>query len=65
MWYHRQLLQVDTNISTNFTNYDPEYDPPFPPDLFTMNQLKSGAVLFYIIGTLKQNFFNYLVLLIH
>ena len=53
MWFHRHLLQVDTNISTNFTDYDPEYDRPFPPDLFTIEQLKSGAVLFYIIGTLK------------
>lgn len=25
-------------------------DPMFPPDLFTMDQIKSGAVIFYIWG---------------
>ena len=58
MWFHRHLLQVGGNISTNFTtnanNFD--IDTGFPPDLFTANEVKSGAVLLYIIGTLTEDF---------
>ena len=42
--------------STNTTNAtiegsdEEERDPLFPPDLFTMAQIKSGYVIFYIIG---------------
>ncbi len=53
----RALLSVDTNSTINSTlsgnataNATEEADPLFPPDLFTMEQIKSGAVAFYILG---------------
>ena len=37
------------NNTINGTGAD-EQDPMFPPDLFTKEQIKSGAVIFYILG---------------
>lgn len=50
--YHsRSLLSVDQeNATQNVT--EPEKDPLFPPDAFTPDQIKSGAVVFYIIGVI-------------
>lgn len=39
-----------TNSSGNITNV--EKDPLFPPDVFTKEQIRSGAVVFYIIGVI-------------
>lgn len=38
--------------STSNTTAVPEKDPLFPPDLFTMEQIKGGAVVFYILGVI-------------
>jgi sodium/potassium/calcium exchanger 2 len=38
--------------STSNTTSVPEKDPLFPPDLFTMEQIKGGAVVFYILGVI-------------
>ena len=57
----RALLQVESNNLTeedqlklnttaNGTTEDVAADPLFPPDLFTMQEIKSGAVGFYILG---------------
>lgn len=51
----RHLMSVDEaeENSTNSTNSTEEAkDPLFPPDLFTPDQIKSGAVVFYIIGVI-------------
>ena len=48
---YRHLLQ--TPLDANETDdllFVPEADSMFPPDLFTADQLKSGAVLLYILG---------------
>ena len=37
---------------TSNTTAVPEKDPLFPPDLFTMEQIKGGAVVFYILGVI-------------
>ena len=56
----RALLSVEaeteglmTNSSSNTTSNatgEPEADPLFPPDLFTMEEIRQGAVGFYILG---------------
>ena len=52
----RALLSVESteglmsNSSSNSTNATEEADPLFPPDLFTMSELRQGAVGFYIFG---------------
>ena len=53
----RALLSVESteglmsNSSSNSTNAtEEEADPLFPPDLFTMSELRQGAVGFYIFG---------------
>ena len=49
-----ELIDSSSN-STNFTmeeGDEVQSDPLFPPDLFTMEQIKSGYVIFYIIGEL-------------
>jgi len=38
--------------STSNKTAVPEKDPLFPPDLFTMDQIKGGAVVFYILGVI-------------
>jgi len=38
--------------STSNKTAVPEKDPLFPPDLFTMEQIKGGAVVFYILGVI-------------
>jgi len=39
------------NSTSNKTAVE-EKDPLFPPDLFTMEQIKGGAVVFYILGVI-------------
>ena len=53
MWFYRHLLEAEE--SDNFTTnvYDPDFDTGFPPDLFSSFELKSGAVILYIIGMAK------------
>ena len=58
----RSLLSVETtecpecpeglmsNSSFNSTNATEEAAPLFPPDLFTIEELRQGAVGFYILG---------------
>ena len=48
------LLNSNSTNSTNTTIFEEaeQSDPLFPPDLFTMEQIKSGYVIFYIIGKL-------------
>ena len=38
----------------NATEATKEADPMFPKDLFTMEQIKSGAVILYIIGSIYK-----------
>ena len=48
---YRHLLQAPSDgNNTDYPQYPPESDPMFPPDLFTADQLKSGAVLLYLLG---------------
>ena len=44
------LLSNSSSNSTNATSAIEEADPLFPPDLFTMEELRQGAVGFYILG---------------
>ncbi len=44
------ILSPVQNGSLNMT--EPERDPLFPPDLFTTDQIKNGAVTLYIIGVI-------------
>ena len=66
MWFTRHLLQAEDsdryNNTINFTTNANDFDTTeFPAGLFTAEELKSGAVLLYIIGTVKQrNFLIYL-----
>ena len=48
----RHLLQAapDTTPAPNTT--EPESDPLFPPDLFSPDQLASGAVALYVLGVI-------------
>ena len=57
MWFYRHLLEVDENGTEGITNgnitvNDNEFviDPGFPPDLFTIEQLRNGAIILHIIG---------------
>ena len=45
---YRHLLQSPSD--GNDTDYPLENDPMFPPDLFSAEELKNGAVLLYILG---------------
>ena len=67
MWFYRHLLQVDDNATEgithgNLTVNDNEFviDPGFPPDLFTIEQLKNGAIILHIVGivTRHQNIYS-------
>ena len=40
------------NSTGNNTNKAPKKDPLFPPDAFTEEQIKNGAVVFYILGVI-------------
>jgi hypothetical protein len=46
------LSSGSENNSTSNKTAVPEKDPLFPPDLFTMEQIKGGAVVFYILGVI-------------
>jgi len=51
----RHLMAVDPVDPTNVTkanNSEPAQDPLFPPDIFTKEQIKQGAVAFYILGVI-------------
>lgn len=50
----RHLLAVDPIDPTNVTkaNSTKQEDPLFPPDVFTPEQIKQGAVAFYILGVI-------------
>ena len=51
----RHLMAVDPVDPTNVTktnSSEPAQDPLFPPDLFTREQIKNGAVAFYILGVI-------------
>ena len=62
MWFYRHLLQVDDDSNEGNTNgniilvNDNEsiIDPIFPPDLFTIEQLKNGAIILPIIGIVAK-----------
>lgn len=46
-------LKVNCTQHPNATNCTaPEKDPLFPPDIFTLEEIKNGAVAFYIIGVI-------------
>ena len=62
MWFYRHLLQVDENATEGITNdniivNDNEFviDPDFPPDLFTIEQLRNGAIILHIIGIFAKH----------
>ena len=68
MWFYRHLLQVDDNATEgithgNLTVNDNEFviDPGFPPDLFTIEQLKNGAIILHIIGIVTRHQNIYLI----
>ena len=51
----RHLMAVDPVDPTNVTkanNSEPAQDPLFPPDIFTKEQIRNGAVAFYILGVI-------------
>ena len=53
MRFYRHLLEVDENATENITNGNMTVnviDPGFPPDLFTIEQLRNGAIILHIIG---------------
>ena len=59
MWFYRHLLEAEDsdNVTTNADDFD--FDTGFPPDLFSNFELKSGAVILYIIGIAKSR--NFLI----
>ena len=68
MWFYRHLLQVDDNATEgithgNLTVNDNEFviNPGFPPDLFTIEQLKNGAIILHIIGIVTRHQNIYLI----
>ena len=68
MWFYRHLLQVDDNATEgithgNLTVNDNEFviDPGFPPDLFTIEQLKNGAIILHIVGIVTRHQNIYLI----
>ena len=68
MWFYRHLLQVADNATEDITNSnltvnDNEFviDPEFPPDLFTIEQLKNGAIILHIIGIVTRHQNIYLI----
>ena len=53
MWFYRHLMEVDENATEGITNGNMTVnviDPGFPPDLFTIEQLRNGAIILHIIG---------------
>ena len=50
MWFYRHLLQVADNSIEGITNGNSS----FPPDLFTIEQLKNGAIILPIIGIVAK-----------
>ena len=44
------MTNSSSNTTSNATAGEPEADPLFPPDLFTMEEIRQGAVGFYILG---------------
>ena len=51
----RHLMAVDPVEPTNVTHTnttEKEQDPLFPPDIFTKEQIRQGAVAFYILGVI-------------
>ena len=53
MRFYRHLLEVDENATEGITNGNMTVnviDPGFPPDLFTIEQLRNGAIILHIIG---------------
>ena len=70
MWFYRHLLQVDDDSTESITNdnikvNDNEFiidpGPIFPPDLFTIEQLKNGAIILHIIGIVTRHQNIYLI----
>ena len=68
MWFYRHLLQVDDNATEgithgNLTVNDNEFviAPGFPPDLFTIEQLKNGAIILHIVGIVTRHQNIYLI----
>ena len=68
MWFYRHLLQVADNATEDITNSnltvnDNEFviDPGFPPDLFTIEQLKNGAIILHILGIVTRHQNIYLI----
>ena len=60
MWFYRHLLQVDDDSTEGITNGNiilndnESIIDPFPPDLFTIEQLKNGAFILHIIGNVAK-----------
>ena len=57
MWVYRHLLEVDENTTASIINGNMDFwfklnviDSGFPPDLFTFEQLRNGAIILHIIG---------------
>ena len=51
----RHLMAVDPVDPTNVTktnHSEPAQDPLFPPDIFSKEQIRNGAVAFYILGVI-------------
>ena len=68
MGFYRHLLQVadiatEDITNSNLTVNDNEFviDPGFPPDLFTIEQLKNGAIILHIIGIVTRHQNIYLI----
>ena len=64
MWFYRHLLEVDENATEGITNGNMTVnviDPGFPPDLFTIEQLKNGAIILHIVGIVTRHQNIYLI----
>ena len=64
MWFYRHLLEVDENATEGIINGNMTLnviDPGFPPDLFTIEQLKNGAIILHIIGIVTRHQNIYLI----
>ena len=47
----RRLLSVTAEAGTNGTNSTEKPEELFPEDLFTLEEMQQGFVVFYILGT--------------
>ena len=47
----RRLLSVTAEAGTNGTNSTEKPEELFPEDLFTLEEMQQGFVIFYILGT--------------